>query len=130
MRGFRVTVAGLMAAVVVVALGVVGLKQGTYAWAAATYWVAVFLILGAGVRAAGRRGATRAFWGGFAVFGGAVFLLSFHLPGEAVSRRRRRWRWDSTGSTSGSTAEMVPNPRRSTPTGGGCSTPSSCRRRR
>lgn len=82
MTRFRISIAGTMVAVAVAALGLVGMVRGTYAWAAATYWAAVFLLLAACLKAGWARGYRRAFWMGFAVYGGVSFAAAFHLPGH------------------------------------------------
>jgi hypothetical protein len=77
MRRFKISIAGMMLAVAVVALGVVGLKEGTELWASATFTLTVVILLGAILNAWHGRGSRRAFWAGFLLFGWAYLIWVF-----------------------------------------------------
>jgi hypothetical protein len=79
MRRFKISIAGMMLAVAVAALGVVGLKEGTDLWASATFTLTVMILLGAILNAWHGRGSRRAFWAGFVLFGW-VYLLWIFRP--------------------------------------------------
>lgn len=79
MTRFRISIAGLMLLVAVVALGVMGLKEGTELWASATFTLTVVILLGAILNAVHGHGSRRAFWGGFVLFGW-IYLLWIFRP--------------------------------------------------
>src|SRR5579883_3392587 len=66
---FRVSIAGLMAFVAIAGLGMVGLKEGTEFWASTAFTVTILILAGSVLSVAYSRGARRATWIGFAVFG-------------------------------------------------------------
>src|SRR5262249_30074509 len=76
MRMWRVSIAGLMGLVLVVAVGLAGLKEGTFWWAWASVARTVLAVLIAGLNAMFRDRRARPFWAGFALFGGAYVLLN------------------------------------------------------
>src|SRR4051794_2295591 len=65
MTRFRLSIAGMMLLVAVVALGVMGLREGTEPWASAAFTLTVVILLGAILNAVHGQGSRRAFWGGF-----------------------------------------------------------------
>jgi hypothetical protein len=73
----RVSIAGLMVAIAVVALGILGLKEGTAPWAAGTFTLTVLILLGAIVSTVHSRGVERASWFGFALFGWVYLIGTF-----------------------------------------------------
>jgi hypothetical protein len=73
----RISIAGLMGLVAIAALILVGLKEGTEAWAGAAFAMTVLVLLGAILNAVHFRGPARATWAGFALFGWAFLLFSF-----------------------------------------------------
>jgi len=72
-RSFRVTIAGLMALVLYVAVGFAALKTPSEAWATLTLLLLTLALLGSIFT----RGGNRAFWGGFAIAGWSYWILSF-----------------------------------------------------
>lgn len=80
MRGFRFTLAGIMASIVVIALGAVALKEATPLWAGLTFWLTVLALLGAVLHGAVSTGRRKAGLLGFALFGGAY--LAIYLADE------------------------------------------------
>jgi hypothetical protein len=80
MRRTRFSIAGLMGFVLIVALGIGGLKAASPLWASACYTLA-FLGLVAGVLfAIQARGRKRAFWVGFSMAGWTYFVFVFVFP--------------------------------------------------
>ena len=77
MGRLRVTIVGLMAAIVVCATAFAALRTASDLWAGAFYTLTAVLLLVAVLAARFRRGAERAFWFGFAVFGWGFFLLGW-----------------------------------------------------
>jgi hypothetical protein len=73
---YRFTLAALMGAVALVAVGVAALRSPTALWASLVILLALGAICGATVGAILRRGPARGAWLGFAVFGWAYFLLT------------------------------------------------------
>jgi hypothetical protein len=80
MRRFRVSIAGLMVVVLFVAVGVAALRQASEIWSGVLFALTVGAMAFAGLRAAYRREAKRAFWAGFAGFGSIYLVLAF-APG-------------------------------------------------
>jgi hypothetical protein len=85
MRRFRISIAGMMLLVAVVALGVMGLREGTELWASATFTLTVVILLGAILSAVHGHGSRRAFWGGFVLFGW-IYLLWIFRPGAYTNQ--------------------------------------------
>jgi hypothetical protein len=73
---YRFTLAALMGAVALVAVGVAALRSPTALWASLVILLALGAICGATVGAILRRGPGRGAWLGFAVFGWAYFLMT------------------------------------------------------
>jgi hypothetical protein len=73
---YRFTLAALMGAVALVAVGLAALHSPTALWASLVILLALGAICGATVGAILRRGAGRGPWLGFAVFGWAYFLMT------------------------------------------------------
>ena len=88
MRKLRFPIAGLMAAVLVIALGLAALRNASGTWAGSTFLLTCAVLCLAVVGVVCRAGAERAWWLGFALFGwGYLFLAfwtSFELPTMAV----------------------------------------------
>ena len=80
MRAARVTIAGLMGAVLVVSLSLAALRSDSWAWSGATGLATCALIGLAAVGAACRTGSERAGWLGFAVLGGGYLALISIAP--------------------------------------------------
>jgi hypothetical protein len=76
MGRYRFTLAALMGAVALIAVGVAALRSPTAIRASLVVLLAVGAICGATVGAILRRGPDRGAWLGFAVFGWAYFLLT------------------------------------------------------
>jgi hypothetical protein len=72
----RLSIAGLMGFVVVVAIGIGGLKAADPIWASSCYTLAFFSLIASVILAIQRRERKRAFWVGFAVAGWPFFYLS------------------------------------------------------
>jgi hypothetical protein len=75
MKSPRVSILGLIAGVVACGVAFAALRLGSDYWLSAFYTMTVALLLFAVVAARYRRGTSRAFWFGFAVFGWGMFLL-------------------------------------------------------
>jgi hypothetical protein len=71
----RASILGLIAAVVACGVAFAALRSGSDYWLSAFYTLTVALLLWAVLAARYRRGTSRAFWFGFAVFGWGMFLL-------------------------------------------------------
>ncbi len=71
----RTSIAGLMGIVCVVAIGMAAMRSTTVLWTAAASTITLALLLTAVVGACWLRGPDRAYWSGFATFGGAYLLL-------------------------------------------------------
>ena len=71
----RISLASLLGIVAVAGLGLAGLKSATVLWTTAATTVTLGLLLAAVLGAALLRGAERAFWLGFALFGWVYLLL-------------------------------------------------------
>ena len=75
MKPFRVSIAGVMGIVVIAAVGLMGLREGTPIWASLTFGLTLLFLLGASLNAALRKPIDRAGWLGFAAMFGWVYLL-------------------------------------------------------
>jgi hypothetical protein len=75
MIGPRFSLANLLGIVAVIALGLTGLSSATTFWTSAAATVTLGLLLAALLGAVLLRGADRAFWLGFALFGGTYLVL-------------------------------------------------------
>jgi hypothetical protein len=88
MRTARFPIAGLMGAILVVALGLAALRNGTETWAGATFLVTCAVLCLALVGIVCRGEAKRAWWLGFALFGWGYLALaswcSLELPTMAA----------------------------------------------
>jgi hypothetical protein len=113
MRRFRVrvSIAGLMALVLFVAVGVAALREASEVWSGALFALTVAAMAFAGLRAAYREGARRAFWAGFAVFGSIYLALAFAPGAESrpalVSQRFLTWLHSKVGRDSPTTATIT-----------------------
>lgn len=77
MSRIRFSIAGLMAIVSIVAVGIAALRNASVLWASVTFTLAVVMMLAAVVGVAARRGRGRVVWFGFAVFGWAYLAAAF-----------------------------------------------------
>jgi hypothetical protein len=77
MARFRPTIAGLMVLILVLAIGLAALRGATLPWAVASIVLALMVLCSSLVGVAIRRGAGRALWIRFAIFGWTYFLLHF-----------------------------------------------------
>ena len=75
MKWPRISILGLIAAVVACGVAFAALRGGSGYWLSAFYTMTVAFLLGAVVLARYGRGTSRAFWFGFAVFGWGMFFL-------------------------------------------------------
>jgi hypothetical protein len=76
MKPIRITLAGLMALIVLAAVGLAALCQPTRFWANATFSLALGLDFAAVVAAIASEGRVRSAWSGFAVCGWGYLLLA------------------------------------------------------
>jgi hypothetical protein len=76
-RAVRFPIAGLMGAVLAIALGLAALRNATETWAGATFLVTCAVLCLAIVGVVCRRDAERAWWLGFALFGWGYLCLAF-----------------------------------------------------
>jgi hypothetical protein len=77
MRFMRFSIAGLMGAVLIVALGLAALRSASATWSSATFLATCGLLCLALVGAVCRGEAERAWWLGFALFGWGYLALAF-----------------------------------------------------
>jgi hypothetical protein len=85
MRRFRFSVAGLMAVILVLAIGMAALRDPTTLWASAIFTAAVILFAASLLGAMIHRGVRRFSWAGMAVFGWSYLVVSFGpWPGNMV----------------------------------------------
>jgi hypothetical protein len=78
----RFSIAGLMAAVLVLAVAFAGLRTASALWASAVFTLTVTLLAAAILGAVACRGPSRIAWLGFGVFGWTYLLATFWLwPG-------------------------------------------------
>jgi hypothetical protein len=83
MRAFRMSIAGLMALVLFLAVGLAAFRSGTETWFRSLYTATIGVLLLSILAARFSRGILSAFWFGFAVVGWSYLLLGFGLqPGE------------------------------------------------
>jgi hypothetical protein len=75
----RFSIAGVMGAVLVFAVGFAGLSAASALWASAVFTLTVTLLAGAIVGAVACRGPSRIAWLGFGVFGWTYLLATFWL---------------------------------------------------
>ena len=73
----RTSIAGMMAAICIVGVGVAALARPSALWASGIYSAVAALLLVAVVSAANSKGRRRAFWSGFAAFGWGHQFLAF-----------------------------------------------------
>jgi hypothetical protein len=76
---FRFSIAGLMAAVLVLAVGFAALRAASALWASAVFTLTVILFAAAILGAVASRGPSRIAWLGFGVFGWTYLLATFWL---------------------------------------------------
>jgi hypothetical protein len=76
---FRFSIAGIMGAVVVLAVGFAGLSAASALWASAVFSLTVTLLVTAILGAVACRGPSRIAWLGFALFGWTYVLATFWL---------------------------------------------------
>jgi hypothetical protein len=85
MRSLRFSIAGLMGAVLIAALGLVALRSASETWAGLTL-LATCGVLGLAVVGVVCRGAAeRAWWLGFAIFGWGYIVLAFWSPANGAN---------------------------------------------
>ena len=77
MRAIRFPIAGLMGAVLVVALGLAALRNASETWASVMFLLTCGVLNLAVVGTLCREGAKRAWWLGFALFGWGYLVLAF-----------------------------------------------------
>ncbi|MGE3822290.1 MAG: hypothetical protein AB7I30_22995 [Isosphaeraceae bacterium] len=75
MSGFRLSLAGALGLVALLALGLASLRSATVWWTMLASSATLFVLLTGVVGAIERRGADRSFWLGFALFGITYLLL-------------------------------------------------------
>jgi hypothetical protein len=78
----RFSIAGLMAVVLIFAVGFAGLRAGSALWASVMFTITVTLLAAAILGSAACRGPARMAWIGFAVFGWTYLLATFWLWAE------------------------------------------------
>jgi hypothetical protein len=83
MRKFRFSIGGLMAVVLVLAIGFAALRNASQTWAGLMFLLTCGVLGLAVVGAVCRREAERAWWLGFAVFGWGYMILAF-WPSESL----------------------------------------------
>jgi hypothetical protein len=84
MRFIRASIAGLMSAVSIAALGLTALRSASDTWSGATLLATCGVLGLAVVGAVGRGAAERAWWLGFALFGWGYIAIAFWSPVDAT----------------------------------------------
>ncbi len=85
MRRFRFSVAGLMAAILVLAIGMAALRNPTPLWASTIFTAAVTLFAASVIGAMVHHGVPRFSWAGMALFGWIYLIISFGpWPGNSI----------------------------------------------
>lgn len=92
MKPFRVSIAAFLGAIAVLAVGFMGLREGTELWAFVTFVIALLFLIGATLTSLLRPVEQRAGWTGFAVVGWVYFGLNFGPWTDATKPPR----WDGT----------------------------------
>jgi hypothetical protein len=77
MRPPRFSIGSLLMLIAIVAVGMAALRYPSPLWASTIYTVAAVVLIAGVSNAILGRGARRAYWIGFALFGGAYFFLAF-----------------------------------------------------
>ncbi len=85
MRKIRFSIGGLMAVVLVLAIGFAALKNANETWAGAMFLLTCGILGLSVVGAVCRREAERAWWLGFALFGWGYMALAF-WPSESLPK--------------------------------------------
>ena len=83
MKNITFSIKGLLTAVTVIAVGLFALMNASYVWSSVVLSFTLLLLLIALVAIVYRRGESRAFWVGFAIFGWAYFILTHPPLGES-----------------------------------------------
>ena len=83
MKRPRFTIAGLLVLILFLGVGLAALRGATDEWDSGVFGVTLALLLVSVLLAAHRTGDRRAYWLGFALFGGAYLLLSLVPPIES-----------------------------------------------
>jgi hypothetical protein len=88
MRGPRFSIGTLLAVIAILGVAMAALRNPSYLWAALTFTAALLAVLAATASAIFARGARRAYWLGFSLFGG-TYLAICTAPGlhDAVCPR-------------------------------------------
>ena len=112
MPRFRFTISGLMGLIVVAAIGFAGIREGTETWASVTFAVTALILLMALPCLIYSRGASRATWVGFVLFGWAYLLFIFWWPAEqlGVPPSPLRWLLDLVHDRIHAKPQYMPNP--------------------
>jgi WD40 repeat protein len=76
MRRFRFNIASLLVVVLLVAVGFAALRESNETWDSGLFTLTLSVLLASTLLAIHRNDARRAFWIGFAVFGGGYLVLS------------------------------------------------------
>lgn len=83
MGRFRFSIASILVAVLACAVGVAALRESTDLWDAGVFTAAAAALLASALLAFHRDGRGRAYWLGFAAFGGAYLVASLVPPVES-----------------------------------------------
>jgi hypothetical protein len=83
MARFRFSIASLLGVVLFVAVGAAALRAATDPWDAGVFGITLLLLLTAVLLAVHRSGRRRAYWTGFALFGGAYLAAGAIPPVES-----------------------------------------------
>src|SRR5262245_7304039 len=80
----RLSIGAIMVTVVVIAVAIAALREASGTWASVLFTLTLLMLGTAVLGAICRRAAERAFWLGFALFGGTYMALAFmaHVAGE------------------------------------------------
>jgi len=83
MRRVRVSIAGLMAVIVLVSVGLAGMRNPTTLWASALFTITVASLCTGTLGAIAGSGHARLTWAGMAVFGWVYLGFAFGLAGDS-----------------------------------------------
>lgn len=84
----RITIARLLAAIVLIGIGLAALRTASEWWASFVFTMTLLGLALAAVHAVQRRGTRRAYWSAFVAFGAGYLVLSFGPWFEAAIRPR------------------------------------------
>ncbi len=113
MPRIRFTISGLMGLIVVAAIGIAGIREGTEIWASLTYTVTVLSLLMALPFLFYSQGKTRAGWLGFVLFSWVYLYFAFGnwwADGPGLPPLPTKWLLSFVHDRIHAKAQYIPNP--------------------